>query len=660
MKNIIPVIMILFALFTLQAKAEVTMKFNPDSIPAPFTELKKNRPNAERYLSLWNKMKKEVDAQEGDNTVGLYYLYRDRTTFHYNRNELDSLKKYSPIFRELCLKLNDEYHFYRSWDLLCETMLFANDMEGETAEHQKMHQDALNRNSKIGMAYSTSRIGMGYATRKEYAKAIPYLMQAMTLFKKMKSWNEYITIASNNIILLAKLDREEESLQAFSQLDSLANSFIQSGDIATNASRILMIKDLGADLDTEPEDTAILRKYLEEIEAVYRVVPHAPRNYLYNTKTRYATLKNNLSEKIAYQDSSARFYQQNNDIINLTGIYNNLSKSLYQANRYRDAYLTLRKYTNLNDSLHKGDFLRQISEISARYNMSKLELDAQKARMETRNMQYYYACVIIIILVATLVIGIKFYLHKVKSNRLLHQQARALAQANEKAYQAQLMKTAFIQNMNHEVRTPLNAIVGFSECLAEIPLEPEEVKEISETIKKNSDSLLKIISDMITIANYDSEDPTLTNQPIDIDELCAGLIPEMQEYAAAGVRLYYTPGQPGSVIESSKDTVRQILVNLLHNALKFTQSGEVELSYRIDDKRNTVYFYVRDTGPGIAGELKEKVFERFYKVNSFIPGAGLGLSLCRVLSERLGAQVYLDDSYQQGCLFVLSHPLKNK
>lgn len=652
--------MIFWTLISLQMKAEVTMTFNPDSLPAPFAELKENQRNAERYLSLWNKMKKEIDAQKGDNTVELYYLYRDRTDFHYDHNEVDSLKKYSPIFRELCLKLNDEYHYYRSWDLLCETMLFSNDMSQETAEHQKMHQDALERKSEIGMAYSTSRIGMGYASRKEYQKALPYLKQAMASFKNMKSWNEYITIASNSIILLTKLERREEAIQAFVELDSLANSFIHSGDIATNASRILMIKDIAADLYDEPKDTAILRKYLQEIEAVYRVAPHEPRNYLYNTKTRYATLRNNLSEKIAYQDSSARFYQQHNNIINLTSIYNGLSKSLYEAKRFQEAYLTLRKHTNLNDSLHKEDFLHQLSEISTRYNMSKLELDAQKARMEKRNMQYYYACIIILILVAALVIGIKFYLHKVKSNRILQQQARALAQANEKAYKAQLMKTAFIQNMNHEVRTPLNAIVGFSECLSEIPMGPEEIKEITDIIKKNSDSLLKIISDMITIANYDSEEPTLTNQPIDIEELCSGLIPEMQEYAAQGVKLYYTQGQHGSVIESNKDIIHQILVNLLHNALKFTQSGEVELSCRIDDKLNTVYFYVRDTGPGIASELKEKVFERFYKVDSFIPGAGLGLSLCRVLSERLGAQVYLDDSYRQGCLFVFAHPLKNK
>ena len=221
-----------------------------------------------------------------------------------------------------------------------------------------------------------------------------------------------------------------------------------------------------------------------------------------------------------------------------------------------------------------------------------------------------------------------------------------------------IMKTAFIQNMNHEVRTPLNAIVGFSECLAEIPLSKAETKEISATIKKNSDNLLKIISDMISIANIDSGDQTLTYQEIPVNELVNKLLQEMKEYAQAKVKFYYTPCQTDYILSSNEDIVHQILINLLHNALKFTSSGEVELSYEVDNKNYKLYFHVRDTGIGVKSELKEKIFSRFYKVDSFVPGAGLGLSLCRILAERIEARVYLDDTYQNGCLFTFEHPLK--
>lgn len=178
------------------------------------------------------------------------------------------------------------------------------------------------------------------------------------------------------------------------------------------------------------------------------------------------------------------------------------------------------------------------------------------------------------------------------------------------------------------------------------------------TIKKNSDNLLKIISDTITIAHIDSDETTLNYQNLSLNLFCSELVYEMQEYAQPGVKLHNTPCEPDTYLMSDKDTLHQIMYNLLHNALKFTQSGEVEISYRVDEGKKEVRIYVRDTGPGISAELKEKIFERFYKVNDFVQGAGLGLSLCSILAERLEARIYLDDNYHEGCLFVLVHPLK--
>lgn len=658
MRAIVYATVILLTLLTLPVKAETPMKFNLDSIPSRFAPLKEYSNKPAQYLDSWNKIKQEVDTLKEGKTENLFFLYRSRYNFHYGNGESDSLRKYLPIFQELCLKLNNEYYFYRSWDLLCEVLLFSNALEEETIEHQKMHNDALKKKSEIGIAFSTSRIGMGYATRKEYSKAKPYFQQAITLFEKIKRWNEYITYTSNYIIILKNIHQKKEALQVFLHLDSLANSFIEEGDIVPNASRIMMIKDMACEVYEEPADTAILRKYIKEIEQIYQKVPDLSRIYWYNSKSKYAGLKNDLLEQIAYQDSTAQYYLKHNNMVNLPYIYKSMARSLYKLEKYEDAYLMLCKHISLNDSIHKEDFQKQLNEMSTRYNMNKLELEAEKANMKARNIQYYYACALIVILLITLVIGIKYYSHKLKSNKLLKEQALALISANEKVQKAQQMKTAFIQNMNHEVRTPLNAIVGLSECIADIPMEPEEIKEISTTIKKNSDKLLKIIDDMISIANIDSSEDTLTYEDLSIDALCTDLIQEMHEYVQPGVKLHYTPMNTDFVLSSNRDTVHQILVNLMHNALKFTPNGEVELSYRIDNDKKSFYFYVRDTGPGISSDLKEKVFERFFKVDYFMPGTGLGLALCRVLAERLDAKVYLDDSYQKGCLFVLSHPLK--
>lgn len=657
MKSILYTILLVNILLALPLKAQDAVKFNADSIPPVFANLTKLQSNPDEYLHLWHKLKQEFETKEGDNTEELYFLYRDRIRYHYNYRELDSLKKYTPIFKDLCLKVNDEYYFYSSWDLLCDVMLFGNFPEEEVSEHQKMYDDAIKRNSKIGLAYSTGRIGMSYTTRKEFAKAQPYLQQAIKQFEEMGYWDDYITLAVNYILVSLHLDQKKEARATFLHLDSLANSFIEKNEVEKNAHAIILIKDMASEVYKELKDTTLLKGYQKEIEDIYRKSTGVPRLYLYEVKIQYADLTNNLPELLAYQDSTAQYYLENKNMIGLSDIYYEKAKCLYKTHKYKEAYLTLDKHVELKDSIFRDDFQQQLNEMSTRYNLNKLELTAEKERMKARNIQYYYACALIVILLVTLIIGVKFYLHKLKSNHLLQKQAQELMQANEKAHKAQLMKTAFIQNMNHEVRTPLNSIVGFSECLASIPMSQEEIKEMSYTIKKNSDNLLKIISDMLSISNIDSDDSVLSYQSISVDALCAELIGEMQEQAAPGVRLYYSPQPADYVLTSNKDTVHQILTNLIHNALKFTQSGEVEISYQPDEEMKELRFLVRDTGPGISSELKEKIFERFYKVDTFAQGAGLGLSLCRILAGRLQARVYLDDSYHDGCLFVFVHPL---
>lgn len=662
MKGYVSIITIFVTfLFVLQIKAQKPMKFDPDSVPSNISSLRAEIYNPTEFIPMWNKMKLDIEAKCGDNIIDLYYLYRERVLHHFENSELDSLKKYTPLFRDLCLKVNDEYQYYRSWDLLCDLLLFSNLEEEAITEHRKMNEDASRRKSEIGLAFSTIRIGTSYSARKEYANAQPYFQQALKLFEEMGCWLDYISSASNYILILLQTDQKQEALSTFLHLDSLANTFIAGNDLKKNANRILMIKDLASDVYTElykePKDTLILRKYMAQMDSIYKKVPDAHRIYLYNSKIHYAALTKNFVELIAYQDSSVQYYMECNNRIGLSDVYYDMAQNLFSTHRYKDAYLALSKHVGLNDSIYKEDFQKQLSEMSTRYNVNRLELEAQKVRMDARNTQYYYACALIVILTIALLVSVRFYLHKLRSNRLLRKQAEELINANERVQKAQSMKTAFIQNMNHEIRTPLNAIVGFSECLAQVPMEPEELQEMGAIIKKNSDNLLKIISDTISIANMDSDESALSYQELSLDSFCSDLVLEMRENVQSGVNLYYTPCEVDYRLVTDKGIFCQIVNNLLHNALKFTQAGEVEVSYSIYSDKNELHFYVRDTGPGISSELKEKVFERFYKVDTFKQGAGLGLSLCRILAERLGATVYLDDYYHEGCMFVVVHPL---
>lgn len=657
MKSCIFLITILFTFLLPSAiRAEKQIEFQPDSIPPIFAELKKYHHQRTSYLSLWNEIKEEVDSKTGNRDIDLYYLYQDRNYFHYYQGDVDSVKKYTPIIKNICRRLNYEKGYYKNWYYLCMSIIFSQNDHEKINEMEEMYNEAHSLKSEIGMAFSLNVIGNFYGTELNYEKAKPYIEQAMHLFEQLQYWDEYSTLTANYITILKHMEQATVAKQAFYHLDSLANITYHGKALMTPIT-IAMIKDIAADVFTAPQDTLILKKYIKELEELYQKHPSMPPMYLYNTKWKYAALKNDESGVIAYLDSNANYYKDTHDIVNLKRMYHNIARKLNSFGRYKEAYEKLTTFTNLSDSLTMTDTRQQLNELSTRYNMNKLELEAKNISLRARNMQFIYACVLIFVLVCTLIIGVKFYLHKLKVNRILQKQTDELKQANDRAQRAQSMKTAFIQNMNHEIRTPLNSIVGFSECLTQIPMNPEEVKEITTTIKKSSESLLKIISDMISIANLDSETETLKYTDISIDTFCREIIHEMSEYSQPGVKLFYTPDKKDMSFSSNEYVVHQIFSNLLHNALKFTTKGEVEIKYKVDEEAQKIYFCVRDTGPGVDSKLKEKIFERFYKIDDFVPGAGLGLALCRILAERIGAHIYLDDNYHPGCLFVFEHPL---
>lgn len=144
--------------------------------------------------------------------------------FHYKYGDIDSLKKYTPIIKKLCLSLDNETEYYRNWGFLCQCIIYSNATEDEMKELDNMYNDALARESEIGLAFSLNEIGNFYGINKNYPKAQPYIAQAKKLFEKLKLWNEYITPTINYIVILKNTNKKTESKALFYHLDSLANT----------------------------------------------------------------------------------------------------------------------------------------------------------------------------------------------------------------------------------------------------------------------------------------------------------------------------------------------------------------------------------------------------------------------------------------------------
>jgi len=215
----------------------------------------------------------------------------------------------------------------------------------------------------------------------------------------------------------------------------------------------------------------------------------------------------------------------------------------------------------------------------------------------------------------------------------------------KRARESGQMKSLFLANMTHEIRTPINAIVGFSEVLSSLTTE-EEKKEIIQIIKNNCDMLLRLINDILTASSLESGHMDIKTVKVDFarafNELFESLRPRVQE---PGVEFISDNPYDSLPIKVDVERVSQVFTNFVTNAVKYTHQGHIKLGYRKEIRtvngqhREGLYGYCEDTGAGIAPEAQPKIFDRFYKVDDFVQGTGLGLSICKAFTDTVHGEI---------------------
>jgi hypothetical protein len=236
-----------------------------------------------------------------------------------------------------------------------------------------------------------------------------------------------------------------------------------------------------------------------------------------------------------------------------------------------------------------------------------------------------------------------------------------LIRAKVKAEESDKLKTAFLHNISHEIRTPMNAIVGFSALLSEPEIDKQSRESYIEVIMQSSNHLLSIISDIVDISNIEANLIKTVKHEININTLVRSLVNQFTPEAhKKGIDIVYENGlsDVDAAILTDNIKLNQILANLLSNALKFTERGQVKVSYRLHE--DFLEFNVSDTGIGISPEHYEKIFERFYQVQNTVSrlyeGTGLGLSISKAYVEHLGGKIWLTSERGKGTTFFLNIP----
>lgn len=230
-----------------------------------------------------------------------------------------------------------------------------------------------------------------------------------------------------------------------------------------------------------------------------------------------------------------------------------------------------------------------------------------------------------------------------------------LLEAKTRAEESNRLKSAFLANMSHEIRTPLNAIVGFSNMLMETE-DKEEEQEYYNIIEDNNNLLLQLINDILDLSKIEAGTLDFAYSDVNINSVLIDIERSSQmRFQNENVEIVFDEYMPECFIKTDKNRVTQVITNFVNNAMKFTNEGSIKFGYRLLDK-DTIYFYVSDTGTGIPKEQQAQIFNRFVKLDTMKQGTGLGLTICSTIIEKLGGHIGVESEVGKGSTFWFTIP----
>lgn len=390
--------------------------------------------------------------------------------------------------------------------------------------------------------------------------------------------------------------------------------------------------------------------YMQKVERIGKKLTN-PKDLYYGflAQINYYTSKKDYDKVLGCTDSLLKYAE----IVlphKIPSLYNVKSQIYETVKDYPEALRYLKMYYAEQDSLTTVKSMEQLSQLQVRYDLH--QLNYEKSQLEVRNKRIMLIFLYVILFVSVVVSLILYRnLKKEKAMKLVMNQLKDKAEESEK------MKTAFISSVCHEIRTPLNAIVGFSDLLFENSIDEETRKMFPGEIQRNTTQLTGLINSMLEVSSLDVSDEKLPCEPVDLVSLCHREMEILMRNAKSGIQYRIDIPDESLIISTNERYLALVLENLLGNANKFSDNGEVILCYQVDRDKGKLYISVTDTGCGIPLEKQEEVFERFTKLDSFKPGNGLGLYLCRLIIRRLSGDIKIDQTYSNGVRVLITLPL---
>lgn len=569
------------------------------------------------------------------NSLGFDYLTRE---------ECDSLNADG-----LLSQLDESQRYYTYFELeriLIKSSLFRGEIRMAIAQSDQMYSKARALAYPFGNALALNAMGEVYSYTGRLREAGAAYEESLRLLDGMDGEDVHIRMLLVELIdynlrirnvngasrYLARLNLYPEDrlspLELAMRHISNASCQLFKGDLKAASHCLVQIGQLETQLIPE------IQQYLLIIDARYLVATGAHEAALtaYNDflQTEYARINHNIYKEALLEKADL----------------------LVKMGNKEEAYGQYGKVFSYIKTSFEKNYPKEIDRLCTRFQADQLAYQNERDRIVS--MRFYLAGIIVsvLFLIFLLVLGWK------KIFRLKHSQMRQEAM-KEKAVQAIQRKNMFLSNMSHEVRTPLNAIVGFSAVLTDEDesFDDESRREFSEIIKVNSFQLLKLINDILDFSDFENDNITFNIRTHDAVKLCNEVVETVMASRKLEVEMRFDTDLSVLMLDTDDARLRQVLINLLVNAAKFTEQGSIVLELKMADA-DTALFSVTDTGCGIPPEKQHLIFERFEKLNDFVQGSGLGLSICQLIVKYMNGKLWVDSGYTRGARFCFTHPLK--
>ena len=357
----------------------------------------------------------------------------------------------------------------------------------------------------------------------------------------------------------------------------------------------------------------------------------------------------NLSEKIRLNNIQQKNMQAKTENTQLQIMNSELELMQLRART------KLTREKNLNRKLLMKEEADKLQRLNNESRIAKIREDNAKLEYLYRRNVLWIGIVLLAIVTVMVII---YLIYKRRTEKIIDRKNKELAKAYQLAEESQQRKRAFLKSISHEIRTPINAIMGFTEVLTTpgLMLDNSEVDDLKMRIRTNSQHLQTLVHDILDTKGLETGQISVKMEPVRVNDLCRSAMAFIKERCdVKGLKQYFvTDVDDDYTINTDSQRLRQVLINYLTNAEKNTAEGYIRLSFSTVERKGWLVFSVEDTGCGIPNDKADKLFNRFEKVNEFVQGAGMGLYMCRIIAKRLNGRAELDRMYQGGARFLFA------